>query len=73
MVLVQDLAKANIEQVNEVWAGLGYYRRAKYLLDGAMYVMNELQGIFPDTSAELQKIPGCFPCCHAILHLMVWT
>lgn len=55
---LQDLAKASIEDVNEVWAGLGYYRRAKYLLDGAKYVMNELQGVFPDTSTELQKIPG---------------
>ena len=47
-----------MEEVNEVWAGLGYYRRARFLLEGAKYVVNELQGTFPGTSEELQKIPG---------------
>ena len=55
---MQELAEASIEEVNEVWAGLGYYRRARFLLEGAKYVMNELQGAFPRTSQELQKIPG---------------
>lgn len=55
---VQELAKASIEEVNEVWAGLGYYRRARFLLEGANYVMNEMGGVFPGNSIELQKIPG---------------
>lgn len=55
---VQDLAKASMEEVNEVWAGLGYYRRARFLLEGANYVMKEMGGVFPATSLELQKIPG---------------
>jgi A/G-specific adenine glycosylase len=38
-------------QVNEVWAGLGYYRRARYLLEGAQYVVNKLDGQFPETAA----------------------
>lgn len=67
--MAQDLAKASIEEVNEVWAGLGYYRRARFLLDGAQYVVNELQGTFPGTTVELQKIPGrpLTPC--ALSHL----
>lgn len=48
-----------------MWAGLGYYRRARYLLEGAKYIMDELDGVFPDSSAELQKIPGCH--CLAVL------
>ena len=42
-------------------AGLGYYRRARYLLEGAKYVMEQLGGQFPHTSKELQKIPGEAP------------
>lgn len=38
-------------QVNEVWAGLGYYRRARYLLEGAQYIMDKLDGTFPETAA----------------------
>ncbi len=54
----QDLARASMDEVNEVWAGLGYYRRARFLLEGANFVMKEMGGVFPATSAELQKIPG---------------
>jgi len=57
-LVAQDLAKASMEEVNEVWAGLGYYRRARFLLEGANYVMKEMGGVFPATSLELQKIPG---------------
>ena len=42
-------------------AGLGYYRRARYLLEGAQYVVSQLGGAFPTTSKELQKIPGGRP------------
>lgn len=36
---IADLAKADIEDVNAAWRGLGYYRRARSLLDGAKAVM----------------------------------
>ena len=49
-----------MDEVNEMWAGLGYYRRARYLLEGAKYVMQECGGEFPSTTQELQKIPGPF-------------
>ena len=39
-------------------AGLGYYRRAGYLLDGARHVMEKCGGEFPSTARELQRIPG---------------
>lgn len=32
---IQDLAKATEEEVNSLWSGLGYYRRAQYLIKGA--------------------------------------
>lgn len=55
---VGDLAKATQDEVNEMWAGLGYYRRARYLLEGAKYVMDDLDGKFPRCAKDLQKIPG---------------
>ena len=39
-------------------AGLGYYRRARYLLDGAKYIVRELGGSFPTTAKQLLSIPG---------------
>ena len=38
--------------------GLGYYRRAGYLLDGARHVVEKCGGEFPSTARELQRIPG---------------
>ena len=55
---VTSLAAATQEEVNEMWAGLGYYRRARFLLDGAKYIVNDLGGHFPQTAKELMKIPG---------------
>ena len=55
---VHGLASATQDEVNDMWAGLGYYRRARFLLDGAKYVVNDLQGKFPKNSKDLQKIPG---------------
>jgi A/G-specific adenine glycosylase len=44
--------------VNAVWAGLGYYRRARFLLEGAKQIVHNLGGRFPRTVVELQKVPG---------------
>lgn len=37
---VADLSKATLEEVNQVWAGLGYYSRARRLHEGAVKVCN---------------------------------
>eukprot|EP00887_Chlorella_sp_A99_P004912 scaffold4.g4912.t1 len=58
---VAALAGASQEEVNEAWAGLGYYRRARYLLDGAKYVQQQLGGAFPTTAKELQARAGPAP------------
>ena len=44
-----------------MWAGLGYYRRAKFLHSGAQYVVENYKGILPSTSAGLKEIPGIGP------------
>ncbi|KAI8373656.1 DNA glycosylase [Choanephora cucurbitarum] len=56
---IKDLAAADIEKVNTLWAGLGYYSRAKRLWEGAQKVVNELDGLLPDSAKDLQQeIPG---------------
>lgn len=55
------LALANEEEVNAVWAGLGYYRRAKFLLKGAQYAAASTGGTLPSTASALLKVPGVGP------------
>ncbi|CAJ2662935.1 unnamed protein product [Trifolium pratense] len=54
---IHHLAKASLEEVNEIWAGLGYYRRARFLLEGAKKIVAE-GGSIPKTASMLRKIPG---------------
>ncbi len=55
---VESLAEASIEEVNGLWAGLGYYRRARYLHEGARVVVDSCGGAFPSDIVQLQKITG---------------
>ncbi|MEQ2273689.1 hypothetical protein XENORESO_007540 [Xenotaenia resolanae] len=56
---VQDLAAATIEEVNQMWAGLGYYSRGRRLHEGAQKVVSELKGQMPRTVDDLLKqLPG---------------
>ncbi|KAF3971006.1 hypothetical protein CMV_005350 [Castanea mollissima] len=54
---LQHLSLASLEEVNEMWAGLGYYRRARFLLEGARMIVAKGSG-FPKTVSALQKIQG---------------
>lgn len=53
---VDALAAASEEDVMAAWAGLGYYSRARNLVKCARAV--SALGGFPDTEAELRKLPG---------------
>ncbi|XP_063612896.1 adenine DNA glycosylase-like [Penaeus indicus] len=56
---VADLSKATLEEVNQVWAGLGYYSRARRLHEGAVKVMDDLDGEFPsDRDSLVEQLPG---------------
>ncbi|NWR77331.1 MUTYH glycosylase, partial [Centropus unirufus] len=56
---LQALAQASLEEVNELWAGLGYYSRGKRLQEAARKVVSELEGRMPRTAEDLQKLlPG---------------
>lgn len=52
------LAQASLEDVLRAWQGLGYNRRAKYLLQIAQEIMNQWDGVVPDDPALLQTLPG---------------
>jgi A/G-specific adenine glycosylase len=55
---VQDLAKATPEEVNEMWSGLGYYRRAKFLHEGAKQIVENQGGKIPSTMQDLEEVKG---------------
>jgi len=55
---VTDLAADRLEEVLKLWAGLGYYARARNLHACARAVVEHHGGAFPDTEAELLKLPG---------------
>jgi A/G-specific adenine glycosylase len=58
---LKSLADAPDEAVFKVWEGLGYYTRCKNLLFTARYIVNNLDGRFPETYENLLKLKGIGP------------
>ena len=58
---VSDLARASQDDVLRMWAGLGYYSRARNLHACAVAVLRDHGGVFPDTEAGLRALPGIGP------------
>ncbi|RQH04603.1 A/G-specific adenine glycosylase [Paraburkholderia dinghuensis] len=55
---VEALAAAPLDDVMALWAGLGYYTRARNLHRCAQVVANEHGGRFPSTVDALAELPG---------------
>ncbi|QPF75420.1 A/G-specific adenine glycosylase [Roseateles sp. DAIF2] len=55
---VIELAAAPLDEVLTLWAGLGYYSRARNLHRCAQAVAAEHGGEFPRSAAALQELPG---------------
>ena len=55
---IQSLAKASLEEVLTEVQGLGYYRRFRLMHEGAKYILNQHQGVFPSTFESVIAIPG---------------
>ncbi len=55
---VQTLAAAPLDDVLTLWAGLGYYARARNLHRAAQTVVQEHGGEFPRDVAALMSLPG---------------
>ena len=55
------LARAALDDVLRMWAGLGYYSRARNLHACAVTVMLQHGGAFPDSEEGLRALPGVGP------------
>lgn len=53
-----SLAAASEDEVLHLWAGLGYYSRARNLHRAAKKMMNDFGGVFPNTLDEVITLPG---------------
>jgi A/G-specific adenine glycosylase len=58
---VKALAAADMGEVMQAWAGLGYYTRARNLYKCAQILAADYDGQFPEDEKELQKLPGIGP------------
>jgi len=58
---VDALGRASLDDVLRMWAGLGYYSRARNLHACAVAVLREYGGAFPDTEEGLRALPGIGP------------
>lgn len=55
---LKTLAYAEEDDILHLWAGLGYYSRARYLHRAAKTLMEKYAGVFPNTLLELRSLPG---------------
>src|SRR3984957_3901018 len=58
---VGALGRASLDDVLRMWAGLGYYSRARNLHACAVAVLRDHGGVFPDTEDGLRALPGIGP------------
>lgn len=55
---VEALASADLEEVLNLWEGLGYYRRARYLHQAAQQLIDRTGGQLPTSKRALRELPG---------------
>jgi A/G-specific adenine glycosylase len=55
---VAALGRASLDDVLRMWAGLGYYSRARNLHACAVAVLRDHGGLFPNTEEGLRSLPG---------------
>ena len=55
---ISSLANASFDEVLSAWSGLGYNRRAKYLQESAILLLNEFDGHIPREVSKLVALPG---------------
>ena len=58
---VDAFGRASLDDVLRMWAGLGYYSRARNLHACAVTVLRDHDGAFPDTEQGLRTLPGIGP------------
>jgi A/G-specific adenine glycosylase len=58
---IDALGRASLDDVLRMWAGLGYYSRARNLHACAVAVLRDHGGVFPDSEEGLRALPGIGP------------
>ncbi len=58
---VYDLADAEEDVLLRLWKGLGYYSRARNMHKAAKIIVEEYNGIFPDSKELIERLPGIGP------------
>lgn len=55
---LESLAETTYEELFPYYQGLGYYSRARRMIQVAQAVAKDCNGVFPDDLTALQKLPG---------------
>ena len=55
---INQLAQADFNEIASLWAGLGYYRRAKNLHETAKIISTKHNGLIPNNKEVLLSFPG---------------
>ncbi|MBS83459.1 MAG: A/G-specific adenine glycosylase [Gammaproteobacteria bacterium] len=55
---INALYNSSLDNILEMWSGLGYYRRAENIHKTASIVKHEYNGLFPTKFKDIIKLPG---------------
>lgn len=55
---ITSMANASEDKILRLWQGLGYYSRARNMHATAKFIVNELNGVFPESYGEIVKLKG---------------
>ena len=55
---VFELSKANLDDLMNIWQGLGYYSRVRNMYKSSKIIVKEFSGDFPVNYESLVKLPG---------------
>ena len=55
---IEALAHCDDDALHKLWEGLGYYSRVRKLKKAAQVILEQHNGIFPHTYAQVLALPG---------------
>ena len=58
---LEILSKASEDQVLKLWQGLGYYSRARNMMQAAQHIMTKNNGVFPNNYKDILALKGVGP------------